>query len=256
MRIGIIGNTKLTYKGLKMLISLGHEIVYVFGLPEENLKSKVNSCGFELTNFCVAYFNYECQSSIKLYRSLDWDDVIDEDVDLIISLGDSRFVPEKIINKFKVIGNHGAILPHVQGGASLVWGRMLNNGEWGVSIMELDKKIDNGIILRTKSFTYDYDITMLDFTEKCDNITIEILKDFMINIEEIKTYKSSNLDFRVNKHIDSKDGVKLLEFALQNELNIYLPTRTPEDGKIKENWGNKFINSFKKANNKPYPKYN
>jgi methionyl-tRNA formyltransferase len=253
MRIGVIGNTKLTLKGIEMLISLGHEIIYVFGLPQENLKNKVN--GVDLSNFCYSYFNYECQSSIKLYRSLDWDIIIDEEVDLIISLGDSRFVPEKIITKFKVIGNHGAILPSVQGGASLVWGRMLNNGEWGVSIMELDKKIDNGTILRTQSFTYDSHITMVDFTEKCDNITVEILKDFMTNMKEIKTYKSSNLNFRVTKHIDSKNGVKLLEFALQNDLNIYLPTRTPEDGKIKKEWGDKFINSFKKANNKPYPKY-
>jgi methionyl-tRNA formyltransferase len=254
MRIGIIGNTKLTLKGIEMLISLGHEIVYVFGLPDENLKNKVN--GVDLSPFCIAYFNYECQSSIKLHKSLDWDVIINENVDLIISLGDSRFVPEKITNKFKVIGNHGAVLPYVQGGASLVWGRMLNNGEWGVSIMELDKKIDNGTILRTKSFQYKPDITMIDFTEKCDDITVEILKDFMGNMKQIDTHKPSKLDFRVNKHIDSKKGIKLLKFALHNNLNIYLPTRNLEDSKIKKEWDDTFISSFKRANNEPYPKYN
>ena len=74
-------------------------------------------------------------------------------------------------------------------------------------------------------------------------------------MKDKKTYKSSSLDFRVHKHIDSEDGVKLLEFALLNNLNIYLPTRTPEDGEIKQSWGHNFINAFKKANNKPYPKY-
>jgi hypothetical protein len=94
---------------------------------------------------------------------------------MVISLGDSRYVPPFIIEKFKVIGNHGAILPSVQGGASLVWGRMLNNGVWGVSLMELDKKIDNGTILKTSSFNYELDSDMNSF---CDMNEISDVSGF------------------------------------------------------------------------------
>ena len=47
-----------------------------------------------------------------------------------------------IITTDTVIGNHGAVLPYVQGAASLVWGRMLNNGRWGVSLMELKEHLE------------------------------------------------------------------------------------------------------------------
>lgn len=246
MKIGVLGNTKLTLKGLTLLKSLGHQIQYVFGIPNEQLSSKVNSVS--LDEFCN-------NSSIKLYKSSDWNDIIDIDVDMIISLGDSRYVPPMIVEKFKVIGNHGAVLPSIQGGASLVWGRMLDNGVWGVSIMELDKKIDNGTILKTRTFNYESNIDMNSFCDKCDDLTVVLLGEFLQSATDVISYKSSKIDIKVSKHIDSKVGVELLQFCLDNNLNVYMPPRTSEDGEVKEMWGDDFIERFKKGNNSPYPKY-
>ena len=172
MKVGVSGNTKQTLKGLHLLISLGYEVVFIFGLPDEQLSGKVNSV--DLTDFANEH-------NIHLIKTNNWEDALVYDVDKIISLGDSRYVPPFIIEKYKVIGNHGAILPNIQGGASLVWGRMLNNGVWGVSLMELDKKIDNGTILKTASFNYDVDCDMNTFCDKCDDLTIELLKDLLLN---------------------------------------------------------------------------
>lgn len=246
MKVGISGNTKQTLKGLEVILSLGYEVPFIFGLPDEDLLNKVNSVN--LTQFAKL-------KNINLIKTNNWEDVMNYDVDMIISLGDSRYVPPFIIEKFKVIGNHGAVLPNVQGGASLVWARMLNNGVWGVSLMELDKKIDNGTILKTASFNYEFDMDMNSFCEKCDDLTIELLKDLLINGPDKKQYPSSKIDIRVNKHIDSKLGVQLLDFALKNNLNIYMPPRTKEDGIVKENWDEAFISNFKIANDNPYPKY-
>ena len=246
MKIGVLGNTKLTLKGLTLLKSLGHQIQYVFGIPNEQLSSKVNSVS--LDEFCN-------NSSIKLYKSSDWNDIIDIDVDMIISLGDSRYVPPMIVEKFTVIGNHGAVLPSIQGGASLVWGRMLDNGVWGVSIMELDKKIDNGTILKTRTFNYESNIDMNSFCDKCDDLTVVLLGEFLQSATDVISYKSSKIVIKVSKHIDSKVGVELLQFCLDNNLNVYMPPRTSEDGEVKEMWGDDFIERFKKGNNSPYPKY-
>jgi methionyl-tRNA formyltransferase len=246
MKIGVSGNTKQTYKGLHLLVSLGYEISFIFGLPDEQLEGKVNSVN--LTEFANQY-------NIPLYKSNNWEDVLDYEVDMVISLGDSRYVPPFIIEKFKVVGNHGAILPNVQGGASLVWGRMLNNGKWGVSLMELDKKIDNGTILKTATFNYDLDSDMNSFCDKCDDLTIELLKDLLENGPDTTEYKSSKIDIKVSKGIDTKVGVELLQFCLDNNLNVYMPPRAKEHGEVKNEWGVEFIERFKKANDLPYPKY-
>lgn len=246
MKVGVSGNTKQTLKGLEVILSLGHEVPFIFGLPDEDLVNKVNSVN--LTKFAES-------KNINLIKTNNWQDVLDYNVDMIVSLGDSRYVPPFIIEKFKVIGNHGAVLPNVQGGASLVWARMLNNGVWGVSLMELDKKIDNGTILKTACFNYDFDMDMYSFCEKCDDLTIQLLKELLQNGPDKKEYRTSKIDIRVGKHIDSKLGVELLQFALKHNLNIYMPPRTKDDGLIKEEWGTEFIYNFKLANDNPYPKH-
>jgi methionyl-tRNA formyltransferase len=246
MKVAVSGNTKLTYKGLQLLLSLGYEVAFLFGLPDEQLSSKVNS--IDLTDFSEKH-------NIPLYKTNNWEDVLGYEAEIVISLGDSRYVPPFVLDKFKVIGNHGAVLPFVQGGASLVWGRMLDGNEWGVSLMELDKKIDNGKILKTRTFRYDADIDMNSFCEKSDDALIELLEDLLLHGADETQHKSSKIDVKVSKHIDSKVCVELLQFCLDNDLNVYLPPRTAEDGKIKNEWGDEFIDRFKKANDEPYPKY-
>jgi len=64
MKVGVSGNTKQTYKGLQLLVSLGYEIVFIFGLPDEQLDGKVNSVN--LTEFAN-------QHNIPLYKTNNWE---------------------------------------------------------------------------------------------------------------------------------------------------------------------------------------
>ena len=52
MKIGIIGNTRQTLKGLQRLLGINYEIKYVFGLSPKKMKKKVNSVC--LKNFCMS----------------------------------------------------------------------------------------------------------------------------------------------------------------------------------------------------------
>tara|TARA_R110000824_G_scaffold125871_1_gene285169 strand:+ start:1191 stop:1820 length:630 start_codon:yes stop_codon:yes gene_type:complete len=193
----------------------------------------------------------------ELIKSDDWGefeiDCIQENIDLIILLGDSRIVPESIINNFNVIGNHGAVLPDVQGGASLVWGRMLNNGEWGVSIMEIDKKVDAGNILKVKRFQYSPDCSELEFTEICDDLTVDALSEVLRG--DYASIQNNKWQLKIAKHTDSCDVVTIFKYCIDNDINIYLPLRTPEDGLLKDEWSDDFKQVFKIANDKPYPQW-
>ena len=86
-----------------------------------------------------------------------------EKIDLIIEFGDSRIIPKNICEKYFIIGSHGAILPIIKGGASLVWGRMCNNLNWGVSLYQISQHIDEGTILNISKFNYEKNISMEDF---------------------------------------------------------------------------------------------
>jgi len=242
MKVCVVGNTRQTLKGLRRLVGEGYDVICVFGLPEEIAAKKVNF--ISLANFCLEH-------SIQLDTSNNWDNLLALELDLVICLGDSRIVPEKVINAHNIIGNHGAVLPGVQGGASLVWGRMLNNGKWGVSIMELDKAVDSGKILVTKEFSYEHDCTMEHFCETADDLTIDALFEYLDGDHEPK--ENARWNVRIARHTDSSFAVDILGAALAAGVNIYLPPRRPVDSILNPMWEDEFVESFKKANSFPYP---
>ena len=245
MKAGVIGNTKLTYKVILFLLSQNVDIDYVFGLPDEKLKNKVNS--FDLQPFCI-------KNNIEYINNNDWACITDKKVDVVYEMGDSRIVPSSFLQKNLVIGNHGALLPSVQGAASLVWGKILNSGHWGVSLMELNEKIDGGDILITKEVSYDSkETTMNEFVDMCDNATVDCVRlHFQGNY---KRTNNSNWGVKVSRNLDSKKVVQVLEMCLKNNVNVYLPPRRPSDSKIDNSWGPKFVENFKIANSHPYPEY-
>ena len=249
IKLAFTGSTKLTLEAMKQITRLnGFKIIGLFGLSDDRLSGKVNSV--RMDKFCT-------ENSIVLNKTENWDSFYafctENNVDLIITLGDSRIVPKKIVNNFEVIGNHGAILPDVQGGASLVWGRMLNNGIWGVSIMRIGEKVDSGEILKKRTFSYTDTTTEAEFVEMSDSMAIELLLEVLQGNPEPQQNKK--WDVRIAKHTDSHKVKEILEYCLANNLSVYLPPRTPEDGLVKNHWPENFKTFFKVANHNPYPKW-
>lgn len=246
-RVAFSGNTKLT---LKCMEAIGDDIkiVSVFGLSDKNLERKTNHV--RLDEYCNG-------NNIKLFKSEDWEEFgsycKSEGVEIVIIIGDSRIVPKTIIDSFSVIGNHGAILPFVQGAASFVWGRLLNTGTWGISIMRIDEQIDSGTILKTKEFSYEKDCTEQEFVEICYDLTVEALLDVLQG--DYFSINNKKYNVRISKHTDSEIAIELMRTCLENNLCIYMPPRTIEDGELKNHWSEEFKTVFKIAQNEPYPTY-
>ena len=244
-KVAFTGNTQLTKKCMEATLPYS-KIVALFGLSSDELSGKTNS--LDLSEFCEEH-------DIKLFSDNDWTKFRiycqKNDVDSVITIGDSRIIPKTIIDSFDVIGNHGAVLPYVPGGASLVWGRLLNSGEWGVSIMKIVEKVDSGDILKTKTFKYTENLTEADFVEICDNLTVDCLVDVLTGDYTITNNKK--YDVRVSKHTDTEKAVSILRHCLEKGLCVYMPPRTQEDSVINSSWSDEFINVFKIAQNKPYP---
>tara|TARA_R100000005_G_C4996785_1_gene203573 strand:+ start:2184 stop:2936 length:753 start_codon:yes stop_codon:yes gene_type:complete len=244
MNCGVIGNTRLTLLALKEVLSRGHSVSYVFGLPEEKLKNKVNAVS--MTSICA-------DNNIEYISSGKWEDIQGIDVDVVLELGDSRIIPKDFLEHHEVIGNHGAVLPRVQGAASLVWGRMLNDGWWGVTLFKISEEIDAGDIIKVKEFSYNTDMKMDDFVEMCDDKTIECLKEYLDG--DFQITENQRWDVRAPKGGDSEHVVNLLRECLDLGKNIYLPPRTPASAQMKEDWTPEFVESFKLANDTPYPRW-
>ena len=247
-KVAFTGNTELTYKSIEAAISTGKFVSAVFGVPDEKSMDKTNH----------VYLDSLCEKhDIKLFRSEDWEEYksfcLENNVDTIITMGDSRIIPKTITDSFYVIGNHGAILPNVKGGASLVWGRLLNAGFWGISIMEIGEGVDTGTILKTKEFTYDENMNEQEFVETCDDLTVNALLDVLNGDSE--NIPNRNYDVRISKNTDSESATEILRWCLQRDLSVYMPPRNEKDSELKSTWSEYFKNVFKIAQYDPYPRW-
>ncbi|HHZ95639.1 MAG TPA: hypothetical protein EYN67_08785 [Flavobacteriales bacterium] len=247
-KVAFIGSTILTLKCLKAVLAMSnHEIIIIFGLDKKQRTQKVNAV--DLQPICDLH-------QIELVETNDWQQFRDtcyaSQIEKIICMGDSRLVPDFITTEFDVIGNHGALLPLVHGGASLVWGRLLELGHWGISIMQLDAEIDSGDILSTRNFSYEEGITQSDFVKKCDDLTVDALQEVLDG--KNAPSENSRWSVRVRKHTDSAAATKILKYCYQNKINVYMPSRTLDDSEINPSWDHDFTERFKRANDSPYPK--
>ncbi|MGI9658669.1 MAG: hypothetical protein ACR2OD_07165, partial [Gaiellaceae bacterium] len=166
-RSAVFGSTLLTQMLLEYLDDVAQPR-FVLGLSSEAIARKANAV--DLAGFCR-------ERGIPHQAEADWPSVVgqlgDLDVETVLVFGDSRIVPEQITSGYTVIGNHGASLPDVRGGASLVWGRMADLGYWGVSLFRLTAELDGGEILGTGRVDYRPEHSMGEFVALADRATIE-----------------------------------------------------------------------------------
>ena len=133
---------------------------------------------------------------------------IGPDIGIVISYG--KFIPETIfrIPRFKTINVHFSLLPLYRGAAPVQ--RAIENGEkkTGITIFEIDKKMDTGDIWSQK----EYKISELDTTESLLQMLSINGSSFLIETVEkifekkIKKYPQGNKKATYAKTIEKKEG--------------------------------------------------
>ena len=112
-----------------------------------------------------------------------YDVIKDMDADTLITAAYGQYIPTKILNLFKTKLNvHASLLPLHRGGAPIQ--RCLINGDTktGVTIMEMEKRLDAGKIYAKEEYIIDKDDDASSLFSKLAVIGSELLLD---NIEDI-----------------------------------------------------------------------
>lgn len=252
LNICIIGSSKLTEEIINFLTKKNNKPKIIFGLKKNNLSKKSYSYNqdFIAKNLNIKLIKNESWITLNKYLKKF-------NIDLILSFGNSKIIPRQILKNYKIIGNHGAELPYIKGGASLSWGRMMNLGFWYTSIFELNDKIDNGKILTKKKFTYKKNISMKEFYNlSIFNTVLQFHKLYFNNFKNLTNVRNSNQAINItNIYSDTYEIILNAKKLYRQKKSIYLGSRTPKDSYIFKKWPKKFKTIFKIANNDPFPKY-
>ena len=130
----------------------------------------------------------------------DYEKIILSDADVLVTAAYGQYVPSKILKKFKkCINVHGSLLPFHRGGAPIQ--RAIMNGDeyTGITIMEMSKRLDAGVMYAKKEYKIASDDNAKTVFDKLSiigkNLLLEVIEDIYngINIgipqdDSIATY--------------------------------------------------------------------
>ena len=184
MRVVFMGNPELAIPTLKLLQNSRHDLLAVV-----SNKPKPMGRGRILKSTPVGQFAME--NKIKLLEpdnlnSIDFKNQLknlEADIFLVVAY---RILPEEIIGipKHGAINLHVSLLPKYRGAAPIQWALMNGDTETGVTVFQLNKKVDAGDILVQKKFPIYDDDNMLTLGTRLCNSGAEIMIDVIGKIEE------------------------------------------------------------------------
>ena len=184
MRVVFMGNPEFAIPTLKLLQKSRHNLLAIV-----SNKPKPMGRGRLLKSTPVGQFAKA--NKIKLIEPDNLNEIdfqnqlknLEADIFLVVAY---RILPEKIIGipKHGAINLHVSLLPKYRGAAPIQWALMNGDTETGVTIFQINRKVDTGDILVQKKFPIYQDDNMLTLGTRLCNSGAEIMIDAIGKIEE------------------------------------------------------------------------
>ena len=194
MRVVFMGNPEFAIPTLKLLQKSRHDLLAVV-----SNKPKPMGRGRILKSTPVGQFAKE--NKIKVLEpdnlnAIDFQNQLENleaDIFLVVAY---RILPEKVIGipKHGAINLHVSLLPKYRGAAPIQWALMNGDTETGVTVFQINKKVDTGDILAQKKFPIYKDDNMLTLGTRLCSSGAEIMINAIDKIEKgsIQTLKQTN----------------------------------------------------------------
>lgn len=163
IKVVFMGTPSFAYPVLESLID-NYNVVMVVSQPDREKDRKGNIIYSPCKRLAI-------ENNIEVYQPLkvreEYQYILDKEPDIIITAAYGQIIPQELLNypKYGCINVHASLLPKLRGGAPIHHAIMNGDKVTGVTIMYMDKKMDNGDIIAQRS------------TEVGDNTTLDELYD-------------------------------------------------------------------------------
>ena len=120
-----------------------------------------------------------------------YDEILNAGADILVSAAYGQYIPTKILKIFKSrINVHASLLPKHRGGAPIQRCLIEGDKETGVTIMEMAKGLDTGVMYSQAKYEIQPDDNSTTLFEKLSIIGTDLLMD---SIEDIVSGKNSGV---------------------------------------------------------------
>ena len=152
--------------------------------------------------------------------------------DLIILAGFPHIFGKKFFNvsKYGIINLHAGKLPKYRGGSPLVWQILNNEKKIGISIIKINKKLDQGEIICKTEFKNSKNDNIMEIQKKANKLFLNLTLKAINNIHQKKPLlKQASSKSYFNQRND-KDGLINFDRSNQDVFNLVRSQTVPYKG--------------------------
>ena len=180
-----MGNPNFAISSLEIILQKSrHHVLAVISNPPKPMGRKKILKHTEVGSYAI-------KNNIELIElgSFDDDDIykkiVSLDIDIFVVVA-FRILPEKYISipRFGSINLHASLLPKYRGAAPIQWALMNGEKTTGVSVFQIEKKVDTGKIIYQKKIDIDRSDNFELLSKKLSYYGAEIIIKALNNIED------------------------------------------------------------------------
>ena len=183
-----MGTPDYSVRTLEALIKAGHSIEAVFAQPDKKVGRKQLLTPPPVKVFAsehnIPVFQPEkLKDNEEILKTLE---NINADIIVVVAYG--KILPESILNmyKFGCINGHASLLPKYRGASPIQWAIVNGEEQTGVTIMKMDRGMDTGDIIESKTVDIDDCDTADSLFEKLSFISADLMVKVLKDISEKK----------------------------------------------------------------------
>ena len=212
MKIVFMGTPDYAAVTLEKLIKSDNEIAAVFAQPDKKVGRKQIltpppvKVVAEKNNIPV--FQPE---TLRDGKALEILKEINPDIIVVVAYG--KILPEEILNlpKFGCVNGHASLLPKYRGASPIQWCIVCGEEVTGVTVMQMDKGMDTGDILKQREVKIGENETAEELFDRLSVISADLMLETIENIENITPVKQNEAEASYAPII--KKEMALLDFT-------------------------------------------
>ncbi|MCH3904557.1 MAG: methionyl-tRNA formyltransferase [Lactobacillus sp.] len=155
-----LGTPQFAVPILQGLFDHGYEILGVVTQPDKKVgrKQKLQASPVKQA---AQKLDLPLYQPVKLSRSQELDELIALQPDFLITAAYGQFLPTKLLQAAKIapVNVHGSLLPKYRGGAPIQYALLNGDHETGITIMQMVKEMDAGLMYAQEKLTIEPDDT-------------------------------------------------------------------------------------------------
>ena len=178
-----MGNPSFAISSLESILQSRHQLVAVISNPPKPMGRKKILKHTEVGDYAIKngleLIELDSFENDAIYKK-----IISLNIDIFVVVA-FKILPEKYISipRFGSINLHASLLPKYRGAAPIQWALMNGDKTTGVSVFQIEKKVDTGKIIFQKKIDVDKSDNFELLSIKLSNLGARILIKALNNIE-------------------------------------------------------------------------